>query len=387
MDLTRLTRETYAVINLDYLEENYKLLKEAVGSGVEIACVIKADAYGHGSVEVARTLIGCGVNFLAVACLSEALVLRKFFEDVAILVMGNIPDEHVKVALENNIRMTVYAMDQGQIIADVAKALGKKALVHIKYDTGFNRLGFEDKLESLGQIKTLYDVESIEIEGLFSHLALIDKEGDCKQYERLIDVYKTFNSMGCTFKFCHICDSIASIRYPDFRLNMVRPGAILYGLKSESGEGPEVKQVMTLHTRISRVHWIKSGGQVSYGGFTAKRDTLIATLPIGYADGYPRNMANRSKVMIDGNLYPLVGITCMDQCMVDVTGSEDLKRGDAVTIYSDEPDSGISIADIAAWGETNKNEIVSRLSKRVPKVYIKNGHVVRIVDDSLEMRI
>lgn len=374
-------RHTVLEVNLDDLKHNMVKINEMVGSGVAVSPVVKANAYGHGSIGIGQTLMENGGNSLAVATLNEALELRQRYPDYRIFIMGYTPDEYLGYVVDNNLIQTIFSLDQGKILNDLGLDRGKKPLVHIKYDTGFNRMGFRNSKDSIDEIEEICKLENLEVEGIFSHLALNGREDNDSQYEIFIGVIDSLRKRGISFKYEHIVDSIAAVDYPEYRLNMIRPGAIIYGMKAFHEGQLDIRQIMTFKTKVFNVRTINKGEGVSYD-FTwrAKEDTLIGTLPFGYGDGYPRNLRNKGYVIINGKKANIIGIICMDQLMVDLSGVGEVKDGDEAIIYGNGLDGSMTIDEAAVLAETNKNDILSRISMRVPRVYIKDGRPVEILN-------
>ena len=378
-------RETYALVNLDHLAENYQALRSYLPKSVALACVVKGDAYGHGLKEIVKTLYEEKADYFAVACLSEGLAIRKMLPDANILVMGNIPEQHLLHAIQANITVTIHSRGQGNILNKLAKSCHKTVKAHLKLDTGFNRLGFKSIPEALEEAIESMFFEHIVLEGVFSHLALKDYSSDDSQYIKLVQFSNQLMAKGIDSPIIHICDSIAAIDLPEYHLDMVRAGAILYGLKSHKNEDIKIKQILSLVSHITRIESVSSGENISYGdSYEAAEKSIIGTIAIGYGDGYPRNLSNRGFVKIKNCHYPIIGRICMDQCMVDLTGSPDIKVGDQVIIYDTDDDSKNHLSKLAPLAETNKNELLVRLTGRVPRIYIKNNAVYKIFDPVLE---
>jgi alanine racemase len=270
---------------------------------------------------------------------------------------------------------------QALILDKFGKKYNKKPVVHIKYDTGFNRLGFKDCQESIDEIEEIFKLDNIYVEGIFSHFALAGKKEDEEQYNKFINAIEMIERRGRKFRFKHICDSISGIDYPEYRLNMIRPGAIIYGLKSYKYENFVLKQTMTFKTKIYHIKTLENGEGVSYD-YLWKSDgkRVIGTLPFGYADGYPRNLRDKGTVTIHGKKAPIIGVICMDQCMVDLTDIQEARVGDEVIIYGDGTNNTLSINEISQLAGTNKNEITCRITRRTPRVYIKDGKVVKVLN-------
>jgi len=376
-----LLRDTIVEVNLDSIAYNVKKIKENIGEEIFIAAVVKANGYGHGAVDIAPTIMENGGDYLAVATLTEALELRKHYEDYKIIIMGYTPDEYLEYVVNNNITQTIFSLKQAKILDDAAKKNNKQAVVHIKYDTGFNRLGFKDCQESIDEIDKIFEHENIYVEGIFSHFALAGRKEDDEQYNKLMNAIKQLEDRGRKFKFKHICDSISGIDYPEYRLNMIRPGAILYGLKSYKDESIVLKQALTFKTKIYYIKTLEAGEGVSYDYlWKADKKRIIGTLPFGYADGYPRNLRDKGTVTIHGKKAPIIGVICMDQCMVDLTDIPEAEVGDEVIIYGDGTNNTLDIHQISLLAGTNKNEIVCRITRRTPRVYIKDRKVVKVLN-------
>lgn len=376
-----LLRDTYVEINLDNIAFNMRKIKETVGDEVAIAAVVKANGYGHGAVDIAQTIMENGGDFLAVATLTEALELRKHYQDYKIFIMGYTPDEYLEYVVKNNITQTIFSLRQALLLNEMGLKYKQKPTVQIKYDTGFNRIGYKDSQESIDEIDKMFDLENIEIEGIFSHFALAGKDEDEIQYKKLMKAVKQLEDKGRKFKYKHICDSIAAINYPQYRLNMIRPGAIIYGLKSYHDDSIVLKQAMTFKTKIYHIKTLNKGEGVSYDYLWKAQDTSrVATLPFGYADGYPRNMRDKGFVTIHGQKAPILGVICMDQCIVDISHIPQANVGDEVIIYGDGENNTLSINDVSKLAQTNKNELVCRITIRTPRVYIKDKQAYKILN-------
>ncbi len=381
--MNNLFRHTYLKINLDNLIHNINEIKNYISEGVTIGTVLKADAYGHGANEIAKTLYENGITYFLVSTLLEGIELKKSNKNYIVFIMGHTPDEYLEEIVKYDLISTIFTVNQAQILNVLAKKHKKIIKVHIKIDTGFNRLGMKANSENtIKNIEKINQLPNIDMEGIFSHLALKNKEFDTIQFNKLKTLIKSLNAKGIHFKYNHICDSISTILYPAFQMDMIRVGAIIYGLESEEKGILDIKQVMSFHSKFSYIRKIKKGESISYGmRWTAKRDSIIGTLPFGYADGYPRNMYQKGYITINRKQAPIVGVICMDQCMVDLTDVENLNKNDEVTIFSDGSNNSISIDALASLAETNKNDIVSRFTKRVPRIYIKNNEVYNIKNE------
>lgn len=363
----RIVRDTCVKIDLSAIAHNIENIKEMAGVSVDIMAVIKADGYGHGSRSIAPVLMEHGASYLGVATLSEALELRNAYSDYPVFILGHTPDRLLDLVVENNITQTVFSLAQAEKLSEIAKKAGISVKIHIKVDTGFHRLG----TKSVDEIVNICSLANLDVEGIFSHLALAGDRENQLQYEKFTKIISQAESRGCSFRYKHIADSIACVDYPQYHMNMVRPGALLYGLKGYHKGSIDVRQALSFVSRISQIHDIPEGEGAGYDFvWKAPQDTRIANIPFGYADGYPRNMNKGGYVTIKGVKCPVIGIICMDQCMVDLTGLPDAEEGDLVIIYGDGSNNTMSIDEAAKIAQTNKNEIVSRISARPPRVYI-----------------
>lgn len=375
----KLLRDTFVEINLDNIKYNINQIRQYIGDDIAIAAVVKANGYGHGAIDIAPAIIEGGGDILAVATLTEGLELRKRYHNYEILIMGYTPDAYLEFAVKNNLVLTIFSLNQANILNKIAKDSSIIPRVHIKYDTGFNRLGYKDSEKSIQEIITIINLKFIQVEGIFSHLALKNRDEDKTQYDKFASALKKIETKSKAFKFKHICDSISTILYPEFYLSMVRLGAIIYGLESEEKGIIDVKPVMTFKTRLSQIKEIEAGEGISYGyRWKAKKRSLIGTIPVGYADGYPRNLYRKGIVTVNGKKAPIIGVICMDQCMIDLTEIKGVKENDEVILFSDGLNNTLSVEEIATLAETNKNDIISGISRRVTRVYMKNSKVFKI---------
>lgn len=362
-----LLRDTVIKVDLDKIAYNMDLIRGMAGEGVAVMPVIKANGYGHGAVGIAPTLMEHGAAYLAVATLVEALELREAYPDYPLFILGHTPDRLLPIIVEKNITQTVFSLEQARRLSELAETAGVKATVHLKADTGFHRLGTDD-VEELAAICAL---PGLNAEGIFSHLALVNDEENELQNLKFTAIIDALEKKGITFRYRHLADSISAVDYPQYRMNMIRPGALVFGLRGFHKGFLGVEQCITFETRISQIHRIKKGEGVGYDYlWRAPQDTRIGTVPFGYADGYPRNLRDKGYVAVNGVKCPVLGVICMDQCMVDLSGVPDAKEGDAAIIYGSAEENAMDIAEAASLAGTNKNEIVARLTARPPRVYV-----------------
>ena len=361
-----ITGDTTIHIDLDRLGRNMDAVRRMAGDEVAVTAVIKANGYGHGAVQIAPTLLSHGARYLAVARLEEAIPLREAYPDAPLFVLGYTPDRLLETAVEQRITLTVFTCHQAQLLSEAAQKHGVSATVHLKVETGFNRLGTDD----MDELRAILRVPHLNVEGIYSHLALKDRPSDEIQLKKFLHIVETLEADGHSFRYRHIADSISAVDYPDFRLDMIRPGAILYGMKGFESDCITVEPVMSMQTRIARLRAIQTGEGVGYDlDWVAQRPSVIATLPFGYADGYPRALSGKGYVTIHGCKCPLVGILCMDQCVADVTDVPDVQEGDTAIIYGDGTENTLSVAEAAQLAGCNKNEILCRLTQRPARIY------------------
>lgn len=379
--MNHLLRNTWVEIDLDQFEKNIRTLERYVGPCVKLAPVIKADAYGHGAVRIAKELQRMNVEYISVAILPEALELRA--NDIAspLLVMGYTENHLLGIAVRNDVTVTIFEYEQAEILSREASECGKTAKAHIKVDTGFNRLGEKPSDEFTGEIVRMSRLPNLSLNGIFTHLRLASQESDLKQYELFCSFITSLKEKGIHFQYAHISDSIAAIKYKDRNLDMIRPGGIIYGYVPKYQIGLiDVQPIMTFKTRITRVRKLEKGEGVGYGGnFAAEEGTVVATLAAGYADGYPRSLSGKGEVSINGKRARVIGIVCMDQMMLDVSHIDDVKAGDEAILFGPGEDAP-SVEELSLLAKTNKNNIISGITRRVPRVYIKGGSIVDIAD-------
>ncbi len=364
---------TRAEIYLDALKHNFLHMRDWIPQDVKIAGIVKANAYGHDLVTIAKALVDLGVDYLGVAMMAEARAIRRHEPNIPILIMGRVFETDYDEAIKLNITLTISSAEEARRLNLSASLDEKKVKVHLKFDSGFNRLGFktvEDIIDALEEIKG-YDF--IDVEGIFTHLALKDADSDDEQFRKFDSLLATISEKGWHIPIKHACDSIGAVAYPNNSYSMVRLGAILYGYCSRKTPF-KLKPVMHFKTNITRIVSIKAGEGVGYDyTFVADRPSVIGTIPVGYADGLPRYLSNKGFVSVHGKPAKIVGLMCMDQCMIDLTGllstdRDAVREGDEVVLFDD---VSPSLSEVAEWALTNRNEILSRISLRVPRVILQ----------------
>jgi len=370
-----LLRPAYVEVDLDIIKHNINEIKKLIDKNTKLGAVVKANAYGHGAVEIAKVLEEENVDYICVAGLNEAMELRNNNIKLPILVMGYTQDECLDIAIQNNITLTIFSKEQAEILSNKSKKIHQKANIHIKIDTGFNRLGFKIDENLPSTIHYIYNLPNINVEGIFSHLALKDKESDYEQFNKFNQLLDKIKGINIPIK--HICDSIGMVAYKDFHMDMVRVGASLYGYSSRQTT-MNLKPAMTFKSKFAQIKNIKKGEGISYDySYIADKDMKIGTVLCGYADGIPRVLSNKGYVYVNGQKANILGKICMDQCIVDLTDIDNASMDSEVIFYGN---GGPKLLDIANLADTNKNELLSIVSRRVARVYIKDKKIYKILD-------
>lgn len=370
-------RNTHVVVSRKALVNNLQAIKNHVGEQVKICAIVKAEAYGHGLVHVAQELEKSGVDYLAAAIVEEGVILRKAGITTPILIMGPIGEEGIYECIKHNLTITAASLEKLTLVEKGAKELNTPALVHLKVDTGMGRIGVHwDRSEPL--LKETLRLEQAGIiicEGIYSHFSTsLDQAYTKKQFDRFTEVIRLAEKIGLTIPIRHICSSRAVILYPEYHLSMVRPGLILYGIEPETDQKiltPDFMPVLTWKTGVAYFKTVLKGEFVGYGNtWTPTEDyARIVTLPVGYADGYPRRLSNKGHVLIRGKKYPIVGRVCMDQMMVSLGMDGESYLDDEVILIGAQGSETISVSDIAGSIETTPHEITTTISARVPRIY------------------
>ena len=366
---------TWAEINLQNIKYNVDSVKKALNKGTKLCCVVKANAYGHGAVEVSKFLEKENVDFFSVARLEEALELVKNNIKTPILCMGYIDNCKIQYAIDNNIRITVYSLEMAQNINDLAKKANKKAYIHIKLDTGMSRIGFLVNDDSIKDIKNIFSLENIIVEGIYTHFAKADednKETTFKQISKYQKVIEALKSANLNIPIKHVSNSAAILDLRDCDFNMVRLGVSLYGCYPSDDVNREIdlKTCLELKSKVSNIKTIEKGTSVSYAGtYTVDKDTKIATIPVGYADGFPRTQKN-PKAFVNGRLVNIVGRICMDQTMLEIPDDLAVNMEDEVILIGDI--DGIRIGNISGNVDTIDHEVLCNINRRVNRVYLTN---------------
>ncbi|NLL06356.1 MAG: alanine racemase [Clostridiaceae bacterium] len=378
----------WAEVNLDNIAHNVKEIRRITDKKTEIMGVVKADAYGHGVMEVAKTLIENGVTRLAVSMLDEAIQLRQNGIDVPILILSYTDPRRAEEIILHDVTQTVFSHDLAEALSEAAVRLDKNIKIHIKIDTGMTRVGFMPGYSAVKNVVRISKLPKIIIEGLFTHFASADESDKSytnMQFERFMSIVSELNRIGIYIPVKHVCNSAGIIEYPEMHLNMVRPGIVLYGMypsEEVRKDRIDLRPAMTLKANIILVKEVEADNCISYGRiFKTQRDSKIATLPIGYADGYTRLLTTKGRVLVNGQSVPIVGKICMDQCMIDITDVEgSVNVGDEAVLFGSQNGNEIKIEDLADKIGTINYEIACIIGKRIPRVYWKDGKLYNVLN-------
>lgn len=372
-------KRTWAEIDLDALAHNYRVLCKRMGEHSSFLGVVKADAYGHGAVQVGKVLEELGAGYLAVSNINEACELRHMGICLPILQLGVTPVDQTRILIANQITQAVYNEIAADRFSEAAVATGRTLCVHIKLDTGMSRLGFQcdetNFSRSLAAICRVCDLPGLMVEGIFTHFAVSDEEDEeshgytMMQHDRFLRMVEALEQRGIHIPIRHCANSGATVDYPQFGHDMFRPGILTYGI-GEQADRLWLRPVMTLKTTVGVITEYERGVSVSYGReFQTTRPSRIGVLPIGYADGLPRGLSGRWSVWTPYGSAPIVGRICMDMCMVDLTDVPEIREGDEVEVY------GIhnSVNQAARVVGTIPYELTVSINKRVPRIYYRGG--------------
>ena len=383
-------KHCWAEVDLDALAHNFRLLQQHAGSAA-VCAVVKAGAYGHGDGIVCRTLADAGAKWFAVSCLAEALHLRSGGVTGEILILGHTDPACAATLACHRLTQAVFSPEYARALSDAALEANCRVRCHLKIDTGMGRLGFiarcEDDIPAcLEQLETCFALDGLEITGMFQHFAVADShavedvEYTGRQHDLFVQVKTEVEARGHQLRTVHCCNSAALVEHPEWGMDMVRPGIVLYGCDpSDEVHLDGLRPVLTLKTVVSQVKELLPGQALSYGlQFTADSPRKVATLCVGYADGYPRLLSGKGVCSIGGHSAPVLGRVCMDQMMVDVSGLDDVKEGDEAVVFGGP--GADSLNDVANKVGSIPYEIMCGLALRVPRVYLREGRCVAIAD-------
>ena len=385
--LSTITLNKWAEIDLDAVAHNVKAINKILDGKSGLMAVVKADAYGHGAVFVAREIAECGVGFFGVSSVDEALQLRihsGVTQDILILGHTVLNEKNVNKLIEHNVTQTVFSLEQAVLLSELAGSHTVKA--HIKIDTGMNRLGLSwtggnKDYETVSAIKKMKNLKKVDFEGIFTHFAASDDLESSFTGEQLnlfLELVRVLERDNIYFKLKHAANSAAIINFKAAHLDFARCGLSLYGLyPSETTRKIGLVPAMQLKAVISHVHAVRQGETVSYGRtYKAERDIQAATVPVGYADGFPRILSNSASILVNGRRAPVIGRVCMDYCMVDATECGGVRAGDTATVFGRDNGEFIGVESIADMAGTINYETVCQIGKRVPRIYYKGGREI-----------
>ena len=386
-------RRTWAEVDIHAIKHNFDVIRRSAADNAQIMCVIKADAYGHGAVFLGRLYEKMGASRLAVSNIEEAMQLRDNGIQLPVLILGFTPANLAKVLADHHISQAVFSEEYAKELSDFAVRENVNVNIHIKLDTGMSRIGFmyqniERDSDSVEQIKRVCQLPNLISEGIFTHFAVSDegeegREATLHQLACFTDAVEKLKADGITFPIVHCSNSGAIIDYQQAHYNCVRAGIILYGLSpSPKLDGKlDLQPAMQIKSVIAQIKTVEPGTPLSYGGtFVTEKPTKVATVPIGYADGYPRGLSNKGYVLIHGQKAPVTGRVCMDQFMVDVSGIPGVKTGDEVVLLGTQEGERITAEELGDLSGRFNYELVCCISRRVPRNYTEDGRIVEQVD-------
>lgn len=371
----------YAAIDLDVISHNIDTIRSKISSGTKIISVVKTDGYGHGAVPIAKELENKEYMYgFATATAEEALILRKAGIKKPILVLGYVFPYTYRQMIQEEIRFTVFREDMLEQIKEEAIKQNKTAFVHVKVDTGMSRIGIFPNETGIRFVSQVLNAENIVLEGIFTHFAKADYEDKTDAYEQFTIFEKFCSDLETKLDFSipvkHCANSAAAMEMPETHLDLVRIGIAMYGLwpsEEMKKEVYDLKPAFSLHSHIVYIKTLEAGHEISYGGtYKTSKPTKVATIPVGYGDGYPRTLSNKGYVLIHGKKAPILGKICMDQFMVDVTDIDDVKEGDEVILIGNYGDEAITMETLGDLADRFNYELVCVIGKRVPRIYYKN---------------
>ena len=374
-----------AEINLDAIAHNVKVIKSGLEEKTKVLAIVKADGYGHGALEVSKVALYNGADWLGIATCDEGIDLRRNNIHVPILILGYTVENQMEKVIKYDLTQTVFSYEVADALSKAAVKMNKTALVHIKIDTGMGRIGFLPTDKNIEEIEKIFNLPNLNVTGVFTHFATADEKDKTftmEQYKGFKYVTDRLRQKGHKDIICHCANSGAILDMPELQMDMVRAGIILYGMypSEEVGRTIALKPAMSLKTHISYVKEVEPNTSIGYGRkYYTDKVTRVATVPIGYADGYARCLSNKSRVIVNGEYANEIGNICMDQMMIDVTHIKDVKMGDEVVVLGCQDNKCVSAEELAKLEGTINYEVVCNVGKRVPRVYIKNGEVIKSI--------
>ena len=375
-----------AEVDLDAIRHNIIEMKRHIRPDTKLLAVIKADAYGHGAVAVARALDDLA-DYFAVAQLAEAEELREYGVDKPILILGHCPPAEFADMIKHQVTINLFRLEDAEDLSQTAQAMRQTANVHLKIDTGMNRIGFPCNRQSVDDIKKIAGLPNLHLEGIFTHFAKADernKDAFHLQLDRFRQMLETLEAEGITFPLRHASNSAAIMEAGDLDLDMVRSGIATYGLYPSDEVDmlhTRLRPAMSLRSKVSHVKTVPAGEGIGYGwSYITEKETKVATVPVGYADGYKRALSNQGRVLIHGVSAPIIGRICMDQFMIDVTQIEDVQVGDIVTLFGEDQTMRIPVEELADASASFQYEFICGITRRVPRIYTWEGQTVGVLN-------
>ncbi len=385
----KLLRRTWADVNLDHLEHNIHSVRSCVAPGTRIMGIMKADAYGQGAVPLSHAMVDMGVEYLAVSNLEEAVQLRRGEIRAPLLILGYTPPSYAEMMIFMDIDQEVHSLEYARALNEQLKNSNYILNVHLKLDTGMTRLGFSDTGSALAAcLEEIAGMRHLRVTGMFTHFSTADSTAPADmaftalQYARFQDALALAESVGIRPVLRHACNSGAALLHPEYALDMIRPGILLYGVhpSRDTWDRLALQPVMTLRTMVAQLRRVSAGTPVSYGRtFLAERDMTLAVLPIGYADGLSRRLSDRGEFLLHGQRVSIVGRVCMDMCMVDVTDVPQTQVGDTVTVFGSQEGATIGCEELAEKTDTIAYEVLCGINKRIPRIYLSGGKESQIL--------
>jgi len=385
-------RPAWIEVDLDVIDSNIRSVRQRLRPGTKLMAVVKGNGYGCGAVIPAKQAAASGCEYLAVAILDEALELRSAGVKTPVLVLGFTPPEQADILVANDITQTVYLIEAAEAISRAAVRLEKTAKVHVKVDTGMGRIGLSDAAAVVDFVRQISCLPGLEVEGIFTHFAVAEMEeaGDSEYTEEQLAAFnrvmEALAAAGFRIPLRHASNSAAILTSPQSHFDMVRAGSAVFGtlIAPEINREYELRLALALKARVAYCKTLPAGKYISYGRtYVTEKETAVATLPLGYADGYSRKLSNRGEVLVGGRRMPIIGRVCMDQCMIDISRTDGPVRiGDEAVLIGSQGGETITVSDLAAVIQpgTLDLEITSLFSRRLPRLYLKGGEVVAVSD-------
>lgn len=375
-----------AEVDLDAVRHNILEMKKHIHPNTKLLVVIKADAYGHGAVAVASELLDLA-DYFAVAHLAEAEELRRYGIKKPILILGTCEPEEFQEMIKQQVTINIFRLEDAKKLSETAQAVQQKAVVHVKLDTGMNRIGFPCTNQTITDIRQIADLPGLYLEGIFTHFAKADetnKDAFLYQLKQFRYMLEKLEEEGIRIPIRHAANSAAIMEAGDLELDMVRSGISTYGLYPSEEvikDKTDLKPAMALRSKVSYIKTVPAGVGIGYGwSYVTNKETVVATIPVGYADGYKRALSNRGRVLIHGMSAPIIGRICMDQFMVDISHIPDVRIGDTVTLFGMDGAERISVEELADASASFNYEFVCGLTRRVPRIYRKHGMIAGVLD-------